>query len=108
MGKIGAIWRTALGWLTLGGRLLAAQPWALAAGASAILLGALFPSRWLLFIVYAYLLLLLLSYLWVRALGPRLRLRRQLTTAAIRKAASRSSSGPLPAGSKRATLSVHS
>jgi uncharacterized protein (DUF58 family) len=78
---IGAIWRAALGSLTLGGRLRAAQPWALAAGAGVAALAALFPSRWLLFIAYAYLLLLLLSYLWVRAVGPRLRLTRRLTTA---------------------------
>jgi uncharacterized protein (DUF58 family) len=81
MGRIGGIWRGAMSWLTLGGRLRAAQPWALAVGAGVAALAAFFPSRWLLFIAYAYLLLLLISYLWVRALGPRLRLGRQLTAA---------------------------
>ena len=78
---IKALWQGAMAWLTLDGRLRPAQPWSLVVGAGAVALAAFFPSRWLLFIVYAYLLLLLICYLWVRLLGPRLRLRRQLATA---------------------------
>jgi uncharacterized protein (DUF58 family) len=78
---IGALWRSATRWLTLGGRLRLAQPWAVVVGAVALALGVAFPSRWLLFLVYAYLLLLLFCYLWVRLVGPQLRLSRHLTTA---------------------------
>jgi uncharacterized protein (DUF58 family) len=72
--RAAALWR----WLTLDGRLAFAQPVAPAAGALALALGALFPSRWLLYLAYAYLLLALAAYLWVRTVGPRLTLRRHL------------------------------
>lgn len=67
--------------LTLGGRLRLAQPWAPAVGGVALALATLFPARWLLYIAYVYLLLTLGSYLWVRAVGPRLALRRGLRAA---------------------------
>lgn len=64
--------------LTLDGRLTLAQPLAPAAGALALALGAAFGSRWLLFIAYAYLLVMAGAYLWVRLLGGRLTIRRHL------------------------------
>ncbi len=42
-----------------------------------LFLGLIFPSRWLLYLVYSYLLLMFVAYLWVRTLGPQLRLDRQ-------------------------------
>lgn len=72
-----AIWRR----LTLDGRLRLARPWAPATGGLALALALVFPARWLLYIAYVYLLLTLAGYLWVRAVGPRLRLRRRLRTA---------------------------
>lgn len=65
-------------WLTLDGRLTLAQPAAPAAGALALALAVALPSRWLLYIAYAYLLLAAGAYLWLRALGPRLTLSRRL------------------------------
>lgn len=62
------------------GRLTAAHPAILWLAAGAVSLGLLFPSRWLLFTVYAYLLLLLAAYLWARTIGPRLKLTRRLAT----------------------------
>ncbi|HMQ35418.1 MAG TPA: DUF58 domain-containing protein, partial [Chloroflexaceae bacterium] len=67
--------------LTLGGRLRLARPWAPAAGGLALALALVFPARWLLYIAYVYLLLTLGGYLWARAVGPRLRLRRSLRAA---------------------------
>lgn len=71
-----ALWRR----LTLDGHLTVAQPLAPAAGALALVLGAALPSRWLLYIGYAYLLLCAGAYLWVRLLAPGLTLRRHLET----------------------------
>jgi uncharacterized protein (DUF58 family) len=70
----GRFWR----WLTLGGRVSPVQPWALALGPGTLLLATLAPSRWLLFIAYAFLLLTLAAYAWVRVVGPRVRLHRRL------------------------------
>ncbi|NTU82417.1 MAG: DUF58 domain-containing protein, partial [Chloroflexales bacterium] len=75
-GTIAALWRR----VTLDGRLRLAQPWAPAIGGLALGLALIFPARWLLYLAYVYLLLTLGSYLWARAVGPRLRLQRHLRT----------------------------
>lgn len=80
LSPLSARWRRLVAWLTLDGRIRAGHPGVLAAGAATIALGLIFPSRWLLFVVYAYLLLLLGAYIWVRSVGPRLRLERRLET----------------------------
>lgn len=72
-----ALWRR----ISLDGRLGQAQPWAPAIGGAALLLALFFPARWLLYIAYVYLLLTLGAYLWLRAVGPRIGLRRSLRTA---------------------------
>lgn len=76
-----ARWRAALGWLTLDGRLRVVQPWGLLVGPLILLLALVFPARWLLYIAYVYLLLGLAAYGWVRRLGPRVELRRRLSSA---------------------------
>jgi uncharacterized protein (DUF58 family) len=68
------LWR----WLTLDGRLRAAQPWLFLMGPIALIFAVIAPYRGLFVIAYTYLLLVLTMYLWVRALGPRIVLRRRL------------------------------
>ncbi len=68
-------------WLSLGGRLRPVSWWALAPGPAALALALAFPSRWLSYMGYVYLLLGLGCYLWLRAVGPRLRLGRRLLSA---------------------------
>jgi uncharacterized protein (DUF58 family) len=65
-------------WLTLGGRLRAAQPWALLLGPAALALALVAPYRGLFWIAYTYLLLALAMYAWVRQVGPRVWLHRRL------------------------------
>src|SRR5215207_9660646 len=64
--------------LTLGGRLQAIQPWVLLLGPLALLLASVAPYRWLFFVAYVYILLVVFAYLWVRAVGPQVRLQRRL------------------------------
>jgi uncharacterized protein (DUF58 family) len=64
--------------LTLDGRLGAAQPWTFALGPLALIIAFIAPYRGLFLIAYAFLLLVLAMYLWVREIGPRVRLRRRL------------------------------
>lgn len=71
-------WHKILSWLTLDRRLSLTRPVLLVIGSIALILGLVFPSRWMLFLVYCYLLLMLVSYLWVRILGPRLHVQRQI------------------------------
>src|SRR5689334_14138928 len=68
------LWR----WLTLDGRLQAAQPWLFLMGPIALIFAAIAPYRGLFVIAYTYLLLVLTMYLWVRELGPRILLHRRL------------------------------
>jgi uncharacterized protein (DUF58 family) len=68
-------------WLTLGGRLQVAQPWALAAGPGLLLLALVAPYRWLFFTAYAFLFVTLAAYLWARALGEGVAVRRDLSSA---------------------------
>jgi uncharacterized protein (DUF58 family) len=68
------IWR----WLTLDGRLRAAQPWLFLMGPIALTIAVIAPYRGLFVIAYTYVLLVLTMYLWVRELGPRIQLRRHL------------------------------
>src|SRR5690242_5765158 len=85
-GKIGAMNRTHLpqmlrrtrGWLTLEGRLSAAQPWVFLLGPAALALALIAPYQGLFVVAYSYLLLVVVMYLWVRQLGPQVRLRRRL------------------------------
>lgn len=76
--QIMARWRAARQWLTLEGRLGLERSGVLAVALCTGGLALLFPVRWLLYLVYVYLLLLLAAYLWVRSVGPRLRLERRL------------------------------
>ncbi|HWQ11330.1 MAG TPA: DUF58 domain-containing protein [Roseiflexaceae bacterium] len=68
-------------WLTLHGRLSLAQPWALVPGPALLLLALMAPYRWLFFAAYAFLFLALAAYLWARALGRGVTLRRRLESA---------------------------
>jgi uncharacterized protein (DUF58 family) len=68
------VWR----WLTLDGRLRAAQPWLFLMGPITLVFAFIAPYRGLFVIAYTYLLLVLTMYLWVRELGPRILLRRRL------------------------------
>jgi uncharacterized protein (DUF58 family) len=63
-------------WLSLDGSIGVERPWALLPGPLALLLAGFLPARWLFFVAYAYLLLIVLAYLWVRSTGQRIRLRR--------------------------------
>jgi uncharacterized protein (DUF58 family) len=65
-------------WLTLDGRLRAAQPWLFLMGPIALVFALIAPYRGLFVIAYTYMLLVLTMYLWVRELGPRILLRRHL------------------------------
>jgi uncharacterized protein (DUF58 family) len=65
-------------WLTLDGRLRAAQPWLFLMGPITLVFAVIAPYRGLFVIAYTYMLLVLTMYLWVRALGPRILLRRRL------------------------------
>lgn len=67
--------------LTLGGRLMVVQPWALALGPAVLLLGLVSAYPWVFYIGYVYLLAALACYLWVRAVGPRVTLQRRLRRA---------------------------
>jgi uncharacterized protein (DUF58 family) len=78
---LAAYWRRLLRWVTLDQRVQLAQPGMLIICLCALLLALAFPSRWLLYGCYVYLLLVLGAYPWVRAIGPYLRIERQLETA---------------------------
>ncbi|MFN8502301.1 DUF58 domain-containing protein [Kouleothrix sp.] len=65
-------------WLSLEGRLRPTQPWVFALGPAALLAGLIAPYAGLFVIAYSYMLLVLLMYLWVRELGPRVALHRKL------------------------------
>jgi uncharacterized protein (DUF58 family) len=67
--------------LTLDGRLVVVQPLALAIGPVLLVIALAAPFRWLFFAGYAFVLLALVSYLWVRALGRGVALRRTLASA---------------------------
>lgn len=75
------LWYGLRSWLSLDGRLRLVQPRALAATLAVLLLAALFPSRWLLYLAYVLILLIVAAYLWLRHVGPRLRLERTLRSA---------------------------
>jgi len=65
-------------WLTLDGRLRAAQPWLFLLGPITLILALIAPYHGLFVIAYTYMLLVLTMYLWVRELGPRIQLHRRL------------------------------
>jgi uncharacterized protein (DUF58 family) len=73
-----ARWRRFLHNRTLGGRLRIARRWLLLPGPLALLLALVVPYRGLFVVAYAYLLLIAAAYLWVRAVGPQVRLRRHV------------------------------
>jgi uncharacterized protein (DUF58 family) len=64
--------------MSLDGRIHIMQPWAFIPGPLALLIAAALPYRWLFFLAYAWLLLLLGCYLWVRLLARSLELQRTL------------------------------
>jgi uncharacterized protein (DUF58 family) len=68
----------AIAWLSLGGRLRPVGWWPLAPGPITLALTIAFPSRWLTYLGYVYLLLTLSCYAWLRLAGPRLRVGRRL------------------------------
>jgi uncharacterized protein (DUF58 family) len=65
-------------WLTLDGRLQAAQPWLFLLGPITLIFALIAPYRGLFVIAYTYMLLVVTMYLWVRELGPRILLHRRL------------------------------
>lgn len=65
-------------WLSMDGRLRLGQPLMFALGPAALLLALIAPYQGLFVIAYSYMLLVLVMYLWVREVGPRVRLRRRL------------------------------
>jgi uncharacterized protein (DUF58 family) len=71
-------WRQAQRWLSLNERLQVRRRWVLPLGPTVLLLALIVPYSGLFFVAYAYLLLVLAAYLWVREIGPRQRLRRQM------------------------------
>jgi uncharacterized protein (DUF58 family) len=66
--------------LLLDGQLRVLQPWAFLPGPLLLLAALAFPFRWLYFLAYVYLLLLLACYLWVRLLVSHIELERDLRT----------------------------
>jgi len=60
------------------GRLRLGQPLMFVLGPAALLLALIAPYQGLFVIAYSYMLLVLVMYLWVREVGPRVRLRRRL------------------------------
>ena len=73
-----ARWRRLLHNLYLGGRLRIVRPWLLLPGPLALLIALIAPYTGLFVVAYAYLLLIVAAYLWVRAVGPRVQLRRRV------------------------------
>ena len=71
-------WRRLLHNLTLGRRLRVVRRWLLLPGPLALLLALTAPYPSLFVVAYVYLLLIAVAYLWVRAVGPRVRLRRRI------------------------------
>jgi uncharacterized protein (DUF58 family) len=69
-----ALWQ----WLTLDRRIQLVQPWVLLLGPVVLVCAFVAPYRWLFFVAYSYILLTLGAYLWVREVGPRVRLQRRL------------------------------
>jgi uncharacterized protein (DUF58 family) len=72
--RLQSLWR----WLTLDGRLRATQPWVFLIGPLTFGLALVAPYQGFFVIAYTYLLLVLAMYMWVRELGPRIRLHRRL------------------------------
>jgi hypothetical protein len=73
-----ARWRRLWQNLNLDGRLRLTRRWMLLPGPLALLLALVVAYRDLFFVAYAYLLLVAVAYLWVREVGPRVRLRRRI------------------------------
>jgi uncharacterized protein (DUF58 family) len=71
-------WRRLLHNLTLGGRLRVARPWLLLPGPLALLLALIAPYPSMFVVAYAYILVIAAAYLWVRAVGTRVQLRRRI------------------------------
>ena len=69
-----AIWRN----IMCDGRMQLVQPLVLLPGPLALIIGTFAPSRWIFFLAYVYLLLLVAAYSWVRVLGPRISLSRMV------------------------------
>jgi uncharacterized protein (DUF58 family) len=68
------LWRN----LTLDGHLRLARRWLLVPGPLVLLFALLAPYNGLFFIAYVYLLLIVVAYLWVREIGPRVQLQRHM------------------------------
>ncbi len=68
------LWRN----LTLDGQLRIARRWLLLPGPLLLLFALFAPYNGLFFIAYVYLLLVVAAYLWVRTIGPRVRLQRRM------------------------------
>src|SRR5439155_13943237 len=73
-----ARWRSLRRRLTMDGHIQAVQPWVFLLGPLVLAFSFIAPYRWLFFVAYTYMLLTAGAYLWVREVGPRVRLRRRL------------------------------
>ncbi len=76
--KLLAHWQRLLRNLTLDRRLRIARRWLLLPGPLALLLALIAPYRGLFVVAYTYLLMVVAAYLWVRMVGPRVRLHRRV------------------------------
>ena len=65
-------------WLTLDGRLRLQQPWAILPGPLILGLALAFPFRWLFFLGYAWLAILVACYIWARSVASQIKLQRTL------------------------------
>ena len=68
-------------WLTLDGRMRLLQPWALLPGPFVLGLALAFPFRWLFFLGYAWLVFLVICYIWARSISSKVRLQQSVTIA---------------------------
>jgi uncharacterized protein (DUF58 family) len=75
---IKARWRQLWQNLTLDGQLRVARRWLLLPGPLVLLFALFAPYDGLFFIAYVYLLLVAAAYLWVRTIGPHVRLQRRM------------------------------
>jgi uncharacterized protein (DUF58 family) len=75
-----ARWQRLRNDLTLAGRLHLTRRWVLLPGPLILVLALVIPYNGLFFVGYAYLLLMVAAYLWVRVVGPGVRLRRRMRT----------------------------
>jgi uncharacterized protein (DUF58 family) len=74
-------WQRISAWLSLNGRIRVLQPIILLPAPLILAIALAFPFRWLFFLGYAWLILLIIAYLWVRTLAQKIDLQRTLREA---------------------------